>query len=161
MRFEGDPDDDVLAKPSIVDGLRKVAGKGIIFEFLVRTQHLAHVLEACASIPELKGVIEHLAKPDMVEGTERAEWEKQMRALANNTSLHAKLSLSPRAERMDDLLANPNQGWPVEAIRPYLHLLLDEFGTSRLMWGSDWPIALVTTDYAGIYRAMREAIGDD
>ena len=27
------------------------------------------------------------------------------------------------------------------------------------MWGSDWPIALFTTDYAGIYKAMREAIG--
>jgi L-fuconolactonase len=159
MRFEGDPDDNVLAKPSIVDGLRTVAGKGIIFEFLVRTQHLAHVLEICASIPELKGVIEHLAKPDMVEGTERAEWEKHMRALARNTNLAAKLSLSPRAEREDDLLANPNQGWPVEAIRPYVQFLLEEFGTSRLMWGSDWPIALFTTDYAGIYGAMREAIG--
>ncbi len=159
MRFEGDPDDNVLAKPSIVDGLRTVAGKGIIFEFLVRTQHLSHVLEICTNIPELRGIIEHLAKPDMVEGTERAEWEGHMRALARNTNLNAKLSLSPRAERMDDLLANPNQGWSVEAIRPYIHLLLEEFGTSRLMWGSDWPIALTTTDYAGIYRAMREAIG--
>ena len=159
MRFEGDPDPDILARPSIVDGLRKVAGRGIIFEFLVRTQHLAHVLEVCARIPELKAIIEHMAKPDMVEGTERAEWEKQMRALARNTNLAAKLSLSPRAELMDQLLANPDQGWPVEAVRPYVQFLLEEFGTSRLMWGSDWPIALLTTDYAGIYGAMSEAIG--
>ena len=60
---------------------------------------------------------------------------------------------------MDELLANPDQGWPVEAVRPYVQFLLEEFGTSRLMWGSDWPIALLTTDYAGIYGAMREAIG--
>ena len=40
MRFEGDPDPGILARPGIVDGLRKVAGRGIIFEFLVRTPAL-------------------------------------------------------------------------------------------------------------------------
>jgi predicted naringenin-chalcone synthase len=69
------------------------------------------------------------------------------------------LSLSPRMEDMGRLFLKPRQGWAVESIKPYVQLLLDEFGPDRLMWGSDWPIALLTSDYAGTYQAMREAIG--
>ena len=159
MRFEGHPDPGIAARPSVVAGLSKIAQRGLIFDFLVQSHHLADVLNVFARLPDLKGVIEHMAKPDMVGGSDSEEWHQRMKELAKNTSVACKLSLSPRQQVFGEHLANPGQGWPVELIKPYVQFLLDQFGPDRLMWGSDWPIALVTSDYEGIHRAMREAIG--
>jgi L-fuconolactonase len=158
-RFEGHPDPDILARPGIVEGLHKLAERGLVFEFLVRSHHLKHILKVYERTPELKGVIEHLAKPDMIEGSDSAEWHQQMEALARNTNVACKLSLSPQGEQIADLLANPGRGWSVENIKPYVQFLLESYGCSRLMWGSDWPVALLTAGYTTTYQAMREAIG--
>ena len=158
-RFEIQPDPDIVARPSIVEGLRKFAQRGLIFEFSVRSYHLLDILRVYSRTPELKAVIEHMAKPDMTEKTDNAEWHEQMRALARNTNITCKLSLSPTLEQIDELLAKPGQGWPVALMKPYVQFLLEEFGPDRLMWGSDWPTSLMAGDYTGTYQAMREAIG--
>ena len=158
-RFEGYPDPDVLARPSIVRGLRKIAERGLVFDFLVRTAHLKDLLGVYSQLPGLRGVVEHMAKPDIVGSSDSQEWHTRMRELARNTNVNCKISLSPQVERFNEILASPGQGWPVEAIRPYAQFLLEEFGPDRLMWGSDWPIALITSDYVGTFQAMREAVG--
>jgi len=158
-RFEGHPDPDILARPSIVEGLCRIAQRGLVFEFLVRSGHLKDILKVYERTPELKGVIEHMAKPDVVEGSDSAEWHQHMKALARNINVTCKLSLSPRVEQIGELLANLGKGWLVESIKPYVQFLLEHYGCDRLMWGSDWPVALLVSDYTGTYRAMREAIG--
>ena len=159
MRFEEHPDPDILARPSIQEGLAAFAQTGHVFDFLVRTHHLNDVLKVYDRVPDLKGIIEHMAKPDMADGTDKADWQKGMRALARNTDLACKISLSPRGEDIPGRAKNPGRGWSAEAIKPFVHHLLDEFGPERLIWGSDWPIALVTSDYGGTYQAMKDAIG--
>jgi L-fuconolactonase len=82
-----------------------------------------------------------------------------MRLLAKHTKALCKLSIGPRAEDLEEIYANQGQGWPIEWIRPYVELLLDQFGPDRLMWGSDWPLLLLESDYQGAYQTMREALG--
>ena len=38
--------------------------------------------------------------------------------------------------------------WTEEQLAPYLDTALEAFGPSRLMFGSDWPVALLAVDYA-------------
>ena len=159
MGLEGHPDPGILARPSIQAGLAAVAQTGHGFEFLVRTHHLKDVLKVYDKVPDLRGIIDHMAKPDMVDRTDRDDWQKGMSALARNTDLRCKISLSPRGEDIPRRAKNPGKGWSADAIKPFVQHLLDEFGPERLIWGSDWPIALVTSDYDGTYRAMRDAIG--
>ena len=60
---------------------------------------------------------------------------------------------------MEEIYANQVQGWPIGTIQPYVHLLLDQFGPERLMWGSDWPLLLLEYDYGGTHQTMRSALG--
>jgi L-fuconolactonase len=158
-RFEGHPDPNILKRVEITQGLREVAARGLRFEFLVRAEHLRDILPIYEAVPNLKAVIEHMAKPDVAAGTDRDEWQTQMKALARDTSVVCKVSLSPRVEQMGDLLRNLGQGWPVERIKPYVQFLLEHFGPKRLMWGSDWPIAMLVSGYGGTLDAMRAALG--
>ncbi len=159
MRFEGHPDPAILRRPSIVEGLRKVARHGLIFEYLVRSHHLKDVLAVQEKVPALKAVIEHMAKPDFINQLDRDAWESGMRHIAGHTNLSCKLSLSPQGEAVPMLVASPRPGWMAEAIKPFVRFLLDHFGGARMMWGSDYPIALLTSDYAGTLGAIELAIG--
>jgi len=159
MRFEGNPDPDALRQPSVLRGLEVLAERGLIFEFLVRVGHLRDIVRIYERIPELKGIIEHMAKPEMEHGSEDKAWQEGMSALAEGTPALCKLSLSPRGEQMMELLAHPKRGFAVAKAKPYVQFLLEHFGPDRLAWGSDWPVALVESDYTGAFRAMQEAIG--
>ena len=157
MRFEDDR--DMLERPAVIDGLRIVARRGLIFDYLARDYHLQDILNIQDKVPQLKAVIEHMAKPNLYESENRKLWEKGMMAIAANTNIHCKLSLSPRNEQVAGLVANGPSGWSAETFRPYVQFILEHFDHARLMWGSDYPISLLTASYADTYKAMRDAIG--
>lgn len=159
MRYEGHTEPDILTHPSTVEGLKELAHRGLVFEFLVQTPRLKDILEVYERVPELKGAVEHMGKPDLRQGTGWEEWSQQMKALATNTNVICKLSISPRAEDFDEIFANPGQGWSMELVKPHIQLLLELYGPERLMWGSDWPVALLESDYVGTYRTIKDALG--
>jgi L-fuconolactonase len=159
MRFEGHPDQAILKRQSIIEGLKQVADQGLIFEYLIRSQHLLDVVQLHEKVPALKGIIEHMAKPDFTGRSDRRNWEVGMEAIAKHTDVTCKLSLSPQGEHVPDLLANPRSGWPLDAIKPFANFIVDHFGSDRLMWGSDYPIALLTSDYADTLGTLEEVLG--
>jgi L-fuconolactonase len=40
--------------------------------------------------------------------------------------------------------------WRVEDLRPYADTVLDAFGPSRVMFGSDWPVCTLAASYAEV-----------
>ena len=159
MRFEGHPDPHILARHSVLDGIRKVAERGLILEFLVDTSHLNDIVGVYAQVPELKGMIEHMGKPDLRRGTDRAQWRQHMRALAQETNAFCKLSIGPRVVDLEEIYAHQGEGWELDWIQPPIQYLVEQFGPERLAWGSDWPLVLLEADYAGGLQAMRDALG--
>jgi len=158
-RIEGNPDRNFLTQSKILEGLRQVAERGLVFEFLISSYHLPDIAKVYERVPELKGVIEHMGKPDIRSGSDRAVWARDMKSLAANTPVLCKLSLSPRVEDLSELVANPGRGWRVDLIKPYAAELLEQFGANRLMWGSDYPLIFMESDYSGTLSAMQQALG--
>ena len=159
MRFEGHPDPEIMGRRRVIDGIRRVAQRGLILEFLVVTSHLKDILNVYDQVPDVKGMIEHMGKPDLRRGSDRVEWRQVMQALAENTDVTCKLSIGPRAIDLEEIYAHQGQGWEMEWIRPPVQHLVEQFGPDRLAWGSDWPLALLTSGYAGALRAVRDALG--
>jgi len=159
MRFEGHPDPHILARRSVLDGIGKVAERGLILEFLVDTSHLNDILGVYEQEPELKGMIEHMGKPDLRRGSDRAQWRRHMQALAEETDVFCKLSIGPRVVDLEEIYAHQGEGWELDWIQPPIRYLVEQFGPKRLAWGSDWPLVLLEADYAGGLQAMRDALG--
>jgi L-fuconolactonase len=42
--------------------------------------------------------------------------------------------------------------WMPETLKPYLDVVVRAFGPERLMAGSDWPVCLVASGYAGWFE---------
>ncbi len=159
MRCEGDPDADILTRPGVIEGIRRVAERGLILEFLVVTGHLKDIPGVYEKAPDLKGIIDHIGKPDLRRGSDFAVWRDHMRAAAADTDAVCKLSIGPRAADMEEIYASQGEGWDLEQLRPPLQFLLEQFGPERLAWGSDWPLVLLQSNYGGGLKAVRDALG--
>ena len=138
-------DPDWMLRPTLTPVLEALAAFGLTFDALVKPLHLSNLLVLLHRHPELRTVIDHGAKPDIAAG-QWIPWAGWIDRIAEETSAYCKLS---------GLIteAGENQWFP--ELVPYMTYLLDSFGAQRLMWGSDWPVLNLRSDYAGWVAAAR------
>ena len=46
--------------------------------------------------------------------------------------------------------------WTRQQLQPYFDVVLSAFGAQRLMFGSDWPVCLVATEYSRWAQTVRD-----
>ena len=138
-------DPDWLASPSVQRGIAAVAERGLTLDLLVRVQHLPHVPRLAERFPTLTLVVDHLAKPPIASG-DLAQWRERITALIPYPNVWCKLS---------GLLTEAGPNATAETIRPVVEFALEHFGASRLLWGSDWPVATLAADYLTTFRTYQ------
>ncbi|HEY4079718.1 MAG TPA: amidohydrolase family protein [Burkholderiaceae bacterium] len=134
------PDVDWIATQAHPEALDALVHFGLRLDALVMPQHLESLLQVLREHPDLPVVIDHAAKPPLTRGWHAdwvPSWCRHMGELAALPQVCCKFS---------GLMA------PLDEVRPVWELLLQWFGPSRLMWGSDWPVLTLNSDYAGWVR---------
>ena len=135
---QSEPDDRFLLRPAFLRGLERLEEFGLAYDILIYSRHLPVAAELVQRLPWQRFVLDHLAKPD-IRGRERDRWARDLRALAAQPNVAAKLSgLVTEADWT---------GWTSEDMHPYLDVAFECFGAERLMIGSDWPVCTVAGDY--------------
>jgi L-fuconolactonase len=148
---ESERDDDWLAQPEVLRGLTELSRHGLSYDLLVHTRHLHSVRTVAEHCPQLRLVIDHMAKPPIRSG-EFDEWSKAFRPLARLSNVQCKLS---------GLVTEANQdSWTTDHLRPYIDCALDSFGPDRLMFGSDHPVCLLAASYERVLDSFQEALVD-
>ena len=105
-----------------------------------------------AAMPvELKLIIDHCAKPD-IPRKDIVAWEKYMRAIAAYPNVYCKIS---------GLLTEAVwKEWHAAEFYPYLDVVVDAFGKDRIVFGSDWPVILVSGMYVQ-WKSLLEKYMED
>jgi L-fuconolactonase len=140
-----EPDLEWLTRPEVLRGLTAVADAGLVYDVVCRPEQLAAAAAAAAVRPGLVFVLDHLGNVD-VQPVPDPQWAAAFRQFAALPNTVAKLS---------GLMSDPA---PVADLRPYYDILLDSFGPSRIMFGSDWPVSTLGRPYGGIVSTARELI---
>lgn len=131
-------DPDWMLKGQLASAFEALIETGLRFDALTFPIHLKNLRELIRRYPDLAVVIDHGSKP-YIKRHEIAGWEADMRLLARETDALCKVS---------GLVTEAAGDWTPSDLRPYVDVLLDAFGPERLMWGSDWPVSLLASDYA-------------
>jgi L-fuconolactonase len=126
-----------ILRPTVQPALAAMARHGLRFDALVKPRHLAVIGELARRHPDLPVVIDHAAKPDIANGKLRP-WADHMARLARETPWFCKVS---------GLVTEARADWQFDDLRPYVDHLLATFGPNRLMWGSDWPVVTLASNY--------------
>ena len=145
-------DDDWMLRDEVQWGFRSVADLGLTFDALGFPRHLANFLTILKRYPDMRVVVDHCMKPQIAAGPDGfAGWAEGMARIAGETGACVKLS---------GLVTEAGPDWTVDQLAPYAAHVLATFGPARVMWGSDWPVCRLRTDYAGWRQAARTLTSD-
>lgn len=128
-----------MLRPELAPALEAMQRHALRFDALVKPPHLPALAEFLDRYPDLPVVVDHGAKPD-IASLELEHWAMLMRHIAKNSNARCKLS---------GLAFEAGPGWNAQGLKLYVDVLLECFGPSRLMWGSDWPVLNEVGDYEG------------
>lgn len=143
-------DDDFLDGVAARRGLATVASAGLVNELVVRPAQLPSVARAAADLPLSLFVLDHLGKPPVAAGDWKG-WRELIAPVAAQPNVVAKVS---------GLVAEANwQTWTAADLRPFVEIAVELFGTSRLMYGSDWPVLEVAATYAQVKDVLADLLG--
>jgi L-fuconolactonase len=146
-----EPDPDWILQPAALEGLALLAERGVPFDVVaVLPRHLEHVATIARRLPDLRLIVDHLAKPPIADkGWE--PWAGLLGAAAQHPNVYAKVSgLNTAAAGSAD--------WSSADLQPYVDHALECFGPERLLFGSDWPVALLAGDYGKVIHETRAAL---
>ena len=145
---QDEPDDDFLRREDFQAGARKLAARGLVYDILIYPRQLDAAVAFAAALPGQPFVLDHLAKPD-IAGARTDNWRGGFRELAAMDHVLCKVSGMVTEAKWN--------AWQPDDFRAYMDEALDAFGIDRLMFGSDWPVALLAADgYQDVYQLVAD-----
>jgi len=134
-----EPDDDFMLRKDFNEGVNALSRYNLCYDVLIFEKHLPQTIQFVDQHPGLTMIIDHIAKPRIREGDFDFRWEKNIRQLAEREHVNCKLS---------GMVTEVSGGkWDFALLKPYFEVVLEAFGPDRLMFGSDWPVCLLQSEY--------------
>ncbi|MCK0159187.1 amidohydrolase family protein [Allomuricauda sp. F6463D] len=140
---------EFMLQDAFLNGIEKLSFFDLTYDILVYSHQLKNSIALVSKFPEQRFVLDHLAKPPIKSG-KLGDWKNDIMELAKNTNVYCKLS----GMVTEAVLGN----WSKEDFRPYMDVVLDAFGTERIMYGSDWPVCLLSGNYTEVLSIVSDYI---
>jgi L-fuconolactonase len=144
---QDEPDDQFVLGADFQRGIGALPEFGLTYDILIYPRQLPAGIELARRFPEQLFVLDHLAKPRIRDHV-LSPWSEQIRELAQCANVMCKVS---------GLVTEANwEAWRGDDFRPYLDCAFEAFGPDRLMFGSDWPVALLAASYEQVCELVRD-----
>ncbi len=150
-----EPDPDWLVRDDVVRGIEAVGRAGLAYDLLVRSRELPAAVALARRLPDVRFVIDHVAKPPIASG-ELEPWASLIAPFGELEHVACKVSgMVTEADWST---------WTAADLQPYVDHVVEVFGPDRLLFGSDWPVCLLAGSYDRVLDAARATLanlGDD
>ena len=143
LQDEAEP--DFCLQPDFVAGVRLLAEYNLSFDLCIKHWQLPYVTELVRRCPDTAFILDHLGKPGIKQQL-LDPWQVDLRALAELPNVVCKISgMVTEAD---------HEGWQPTDLEPFINVVLDAFGEERVLFGSDWPVALLASPYHRWYETL-------
>ncbi|WP_370174294.1 amidohydrolase family protein [Leeuwenhoekiella palythoae] len=143
---QNESDNTFLLRPRFVEGISLLKNRNLVYEILVYWHQLPAVLEFAKLFPNQQFVVDHIAKPD-IKNKYRSAWELLIKELAKFSNVSCKISGMVTEADFNN--------WDLDQFLPYMDVVLEAFGSDRIMYGSDWPVCLVAANYSQVLHIAK------
>lgn len=142
--LQGESDDFIL-NPEFIKGLRKLKNHNFTYDLLCYHHQLPVFEKLVHQLEGQKLILDHCAKPDL-KSMQVAEWKKNIIKLAKYQNVHCKVS---------GLLTEADwKYWTKAQVFECLDFVFETFGIDRVVYGSDWPVMLLSRPYSDWYELL-------
>ncbi|HMK26047.1 MAG TPA: amidohydrolase family protein [Chitinophagaceae bacterium] len=144
--LQGERDRTFMLKPEFMRGIGALKEFGFTYDILIFPDQLQYTKKLVAAFPDQGFVIDHIAKPD-IRNRKITEWKQEMAGVAQYENVYCKLS---------GLVTESGwTNWKEKDFAPYLDAVVESFGTSRILFGSDWPVCLLAASYKEVVDILK------
>jgi len=143
--WHDEKNEDWIMDPKVIEGLKTLSERQINFDFLVRPNHLKYIFEVYEKIPKLNGVIDHIAKPKIIENIFEP-WAENISELSKIDSLNCKIS---------GMVEEMNEFQGISILKNYTDHVIESFGDDKVMYGSNWPVCLTKKSYSEVLEIAK------
>ncbi len=146
-----DEPDEYFLRDDFHRGLSQLPGHDLCYDLLLFQRQLPVATQLVDRQPDLKIIIDHIAKPEARNGRIEEAWRRGMKELSRRDNIQGVKFSGLVTEFHSDPKIDP------DTIKAYFHESLELFGADRLMFGTDWPVCLLRVDS---YQAWAATVRD-
>jgi L-fuconolactonase len=145
---QDEPDAGFILRKDFNEGVAALREFKLRYDILIFERHLPAAIQFVDRHPNQTFILDHIAKPRIKERI-LSPWDRNIRELAKRQNVYCKLS---------GMVTEADPHWSAQDLQPYIDVVLSAFGPRRVMYGSDWPVMLLASDYERWYRTVTVAI---
>ncbi|HOZ63358.1 MAG TPA: amidohydrolase family protein [Burkholderiaceae bacterium] len=143
----------LIESPAFNRGVSMLQKRQLVYDVLVFGHQLPVAMDFCRRHDNHWLVLDHVGKPAVRNWSRDAQvekdWSARIRELAAMPHVMCKLSgLVTEADWQGNQGLQPADQRVIHAC---FDLALDAFGPERIMFGSDWPVCELVTDYSSVH----------
>jgi L-fuconolactonase len=145
---QGEADDFMFGK-DFRNGISALKKFDFTYDILIFHRQLSAAISLVKDFPNQKFVIDHIAKPDIKSGSIDS-WKKGIEEIAKYDNVWCKISgMVTEADW---------KNWKPQDLKPYLDVIFENFSIDKIMYGSDWPVLNVASDYNEVVKTLEDYI---
>lgn len=143
-------DDKWILRNSVLKNIELLVEDDFPIDLLIYPRHLPTIIRLLKIFPSLRAVIDHLGKPRIAEQIIEP-WKEHITEIACYKNVMCKLS---------GIVTEAGPQIQTSEIEPYIHHVLNVFGSQSVMFGSDWPVCLLKASYQDVVELLLSTLPD-
>jgi len=144
-------DDRYMLREDFNRGIELLGRLSLRYDILIGQTQLPQTIKLVDRHPNQIFILDHVASP-RIYANEIEPWRKNMKELGRRSNVFCKISGMATEAR--------NPAWLPRTLRPYFDAAVEAFTPRRLMFGSDWPVCLLASEYHRWMQTVRDWAGD-
>lgn len=138
----------LLEQPEFVTGLHTIAERGLSFDLQLTPNLYRKAAAVLKTVPDLSVVVCHAGSPQARDPDYMTYWATELDHLAALDSVYCKLSGLG--------MFDPN--WTPQSCGVIIQSVLSRFGAERTMFGSNFPVDMLYSDYQALVTLYQNSI---
>ena len=135
--------DDFISAEKLAQGIRTLHKFGYTYDLLCYHTQLNAIQKLVDQLTNQPLILDHCGKPD-VKNQDLLVYDRNIERLAKNQNVYCKIS---------GLLAEADwKNWTEKEIFSCFDIIFKHFGVDRILYGSDWPVMLISRPYKDWYN---------
>jgi L-fuconolactonase len=143
------PDSNYLSRPQSIKTVQGLGKIGLTYDILTKTPELRAAIELVRACPDVQFILDHISKPYIAKG-DIEPWKSLITELAAFENVSCKISGMVTEAKWNN--------WKNFDFTPYVDHIIETFTPQRIMFGSDWPVALLATQSYSDVVSLAEAL---
>lgn len=138
---------EFMLETAFLKGISELEKRGLTYDILAFDYQLASAVKMVENFQNQKFDLDHFGNPDMKTSPSQ-EWISNIEKLAAFPNVFCKISGMFSGKSF----FKPKK----EVIFPFLDVVVENFGTDKLLFGSNWPVCLTSAEYDEVLMTVED-----